>query len=76
MFASLSTNSFRVPPDTMVDEMIKDADTDGDGRINYAEVRAWCLMRFPLTIMTPCFVAHLRALRQFVKVMLQRPDWG
>ena len=49
MFASLSTNSFRVPPDTMVDEMIKDADMDGDGRINYAE---------------------------FVKVMLQRPDWG
>lgn len=37
MFASLQTNSFRVPPDTMVEEMIKDADLDGDGRINYAE---------------------------------------
>lgn len=37
IFASLGTETFRPPGDDVVDEMIKEADIDGDGKINRKE---------------------------------------
>ena len=37
IMSGLGTKSFRAPEPSMVDELIKEADKDGDGRINYNE---------------------------------------
>ena len=37
IMGGLGTRSFRAPEPAMVDELINDADKDGDGRINYDE---------------------------------------
>ena len=37
LMASLGSKSFRAPPESLVDELIRDADKDGDGKINYQE---------------------------------------
>lgn len=39
----LGTKSFRAPTAEDVDDLIREADIDGDGRINYEEVRATLL---------------------------------
>ena len=41
----LGTATFRAPDPKFVDELIKDADIDGDGRINYQE----CKRALPLS---------------------------
>ena len=37
IMSKLGTKSFRAPSDETIDELIKQADIDGDGRISYGE---------------------------------------
>ena len=37
IFNSLQTNSFRAPPEAFVDALMKDADKNGDGKVDYNE---------------------------------------